>query len=987
MATAMQIVQSSTASSTGTQAPSTSAPVLDFACLFTHDLRRKQKRWQDGRLKYHTFNRRVMVYDERGNFVGDAHWSEDYDLGDGDELQLERGGVIAQVGECTGRRDQDLSELIDKRAQEKAQRQSAALARRQPTREPTTPRGPTFASYVASTTGEGGVGGNAAAAASASHFQLRHQPLHRLIGTPSGHYGRASIPTESPYEQRRQQSDASPLQDDANHPAKRRKRDISPPSKSGYAQSLFGASLTLSGRPMSSAPIRRKLTKPIPPRQDDPCPDNFDRSNPDAGIDSVISAPKVSVVKDKERDMSPSRGRKSEPHRASSPIMVENNPNPQRLLGASHVGAPGPPNPRNVNSKLDNKKRGPLESMPVNKGRGSMRSANQLIHSDASKRQMLSSKLEEAVQRQEREKSSETRRPKLPQVINPKEIPHSDQPVTDSVPSNQTSTGSDGNKPAATEEPRTELRIRPRKKPGLLMLSAKLPGTKLGSNSKEDLRDTPPLAVLEETNNQKRKEKRRASNDLMNQHSGNREKSRRRSCSKQHAVNPNIAPTEDVLLLDEDQTESRESRPSRQKSPENVPHRDTVSKTHEKGKKKKKDASHPALITDGQNIEATLSNDSFEMAEMVVPRKELRRIPGNVPVSEDEDAPEVDAPNSPGPKKRRSKRVQNRQRTPEELDLPEEADEIEEAPAPRVARIKRGIRSRELIGFSFPDEDDGQDHAALEISTSVLSVVQPHQPQELQDPRPMATLGAEKSPNADSEESHRALVQSSCSRDTTLTNLLDCKGLEISRQTKTDPSEQDYEGRSPPSGLMMTGDPDQDLEKLQGDPLSKPRLSLEPPQIPEPPQRQSFHSDPGAQQSTPTDITSAVLQPSDSDPNRLQDSAQSGRSKSEINVQQATEPEAREILPKIIGARKIINPASRGKKAAKPSDAAGQLPICPLPPEVRTIGPVIQVPAKRLNKPSNQGSEIATPLPGFSRANGGPWSREAYDLFEFQRPT
>ena len=251
----------------------------------------------------------------------------------------------------------------------------------------------------------------------------------------------------------------------------------------------------------------------------------------------------------------------------------------------------------------------------------------------------------------------------------------------------------------------------------------------------------------------------------------------------------------------------------------------------------------------------------------------------------------------------------------------------------------------------------------------------------------MATLGAEKSPNADSEESHRALVQSSCSRDTTLTNLLDCKGLEISRQTKTDPSEQDYEGHSPPSGLMMTGDPDQDLEKLQGDPLSKPRLSLEPPQIPEPPQRQSFHSDPGAQQSTSTDITSAVLQPSDSDPNRLQDSAQSGRSKSEINVQQATEPEAREILPKIIGARKIINPASRGKKAAKPSDAAGQLPICPLPPEVRTIGPVIQVPAKRLNKPSNQGSEIATPLPGFSRANGGPWSREAYDLFEFQRPT
>ncbi|SPQ19794.1 3a64c354-4cae-449d-8ad4-99325f8fd276 [Thermothielavioides terrestris] len=74
-----------------------SAPVLEFVCLFTHDLRRKQKRWEDGRLKYHTFNKRVMVYDERGNFVGDMHWQRESEFGEGEEFQLERGGAIVQA--------------------------------------------------------------------------------------------------------------------------------------------------------------------------------------------------------------------------------------------------------------------------------------------------------------------------------------------------------------------------------------------------------------------------------------------------------------------------------------------------------------------------------------------------------------------------------------------------------------------------------------------------------------------------------------------------------------------------------------------------------------------------------------------------------------------------------------------------------------------------------------------------------------------------
>src|SRR6187402_2584144 len=86
------------------------APVLEFRCLYTQDIRRKQKRWQDGRLKFHTFNKRVMVFDERSNFVGDTHWRRDSEFDAGEELELERGGILVEVGECAGRRDQDLFE-------------------------------------------------------------------------------------------------------------------------------------------------------------------------------------------------------------------------------------------------------------------------------------------------------------------------------------------------------------------------------------------------------------------------------------------------------------------------------------------------------------------------------------------------------------------------------------------------------------------------------------------------------------------------------------------------------------------------------------------------------------------------------------------------------------------------------------------------------------------------------------------------------------
>ncbi|OHF03365.1 hypothetical protein CORC01_01418 [Colletotrichum orchidophilum] len=213
------------------------APVLEHLCLFTHDLKRKQKRWQDGRLRFHTFNKRIMVYDERGNFIGDMHWREDFDFGEGEEFSLERGAVIVQVAECIGSKDQDLTELLDKRAKEVEQRysRSAATAANQP--HP--PNRPSVQNPQA---------------------QYRQRHLSEVFTTPRGPQGRAVIPTTSPYEDRLTAQQPSSPHDEAQRPAKRRKRDVSPPSKSGYAQNLFGATLNLSSW-SASTPVRSQTTQ------------------------------------------------------------------------------------------------------------------------------------------------------------------------------------------------------------------------------------------------------------------------------------------------------------------------------------------------------------------------------------------------------------------------------------------------------------------------------------------------------------------------------------------------------------------------------------------------------------------------------------------------------------------------------------------------------------------------------------------------------
>ncbi|KAK6593375.1 hypothetical protein H4I96_11310 [Botrytis cinerea] len=193
------------------------APVLEFRCLYTADTRRKQKRWQDGRLKYHTFNKRVMVFDERSNLVGDAHWREKAPLDEGAELELERNGILVEVSEFIEKKDQDLTELIDKRVREREERFIARNGDSSPARS--------SASVIRSQT------------IAAAH--LKPKPLNSILGTPSGHYGKALVSKTSPFEQRQILNARNASEAESPRPTKRRKAN-EPPPKNGFAQNLMG---------------------------------------------------------------------------------------------------------------------------------------------------------------------------------------------------------------------------------------------------------------------------------------------------------------------------------------------------------------------------------------------------------------------------------------------------------------------------------------------------------------------------------------------------------------------------------------------------------------------------------------------------------------------------------------------------------------------------------------------------------------------------
>lgn len=156
------------------------APVFEFNCLYTHEVRRKSKRWQDGFLRFHTFNKRIMVYDVPRNLIGDTHWTSDEPLQEGDQMMLDRKGVLVEVTDNVGQTQTDLTELMSCAHKASGKRNASS-----PVRTPPTITRPASSVVLKSA-------------------QLKHRSLNALLKTPRGPTGKATISTNSPFDMRRE---------------------------------------------------------------------------------------------------------------------------------------------------------------------------------------------------------------------------------------------------------------------------------------------------------------------------------------------------------------------------------------------------------------------------------------------------------------------------------------------------------------------------------------------------------------------------------------------------------------------------------------------------------------------------------------------------------------------------------------------------------------------------------------------------------------
>ncbi|KAK5061509.1 hypothetical protein LTR84_008053 [Exophiala bonariae] len=153
------------------------APVHEYQCLYTRDLHKKAKKWHDGSLRFHTFNQRVMVYDDSKNFIGDLHYRDTEPFGEGVEVQLDR-GVKVEVGQLSGRSETDLSTILERPRTEQPAQPSKLLP---------------------------------------SQTSQRPKSLIEVLGPSQRRNGRSRLPLQSPYEQRQSLNVHHP----ATHPAKR----------------------------------------------------------------------------------------------------------------------------------------------------------------------------------------------------------------------------------------------------------------------------------------------------------------------------------------------------------------------------------------------------------------------------------------------------------------------------------------------------------------------------------------------------------------------------------------------------------------------------------------------------------------------------------------------------------------------------------------------------------------------------------------------
>lgn len=863
----------------GPASATTSSSVHEFICLFSHDLKRKTKRWQDGKLRYHTFNGRVMVYDERGSFVGDAHVpGSPASLDEGEEMTLDRGGAIVQVCEMIGELAVDLEPLVDKRAREveKRRREAAEKAARQQQRtsRPAVPSGAETAPRL---------------------NQNVQRSLSAIVQTP-GRIGRAAIPKESPYERRMQQQQQRQEQDaTSQQPRKRVKRSQSPPpSKMGHARSLFGTQLNLSA-PTSSwssrAQVLRERTnmmaRPMPlpqkERERDKEEDAVAVQSGEKQTDSATQLEPRSEDEDKESSA-------QKPKTAEMPRLGGIRISRKEDSGAHNGPRDGDLSPRDKTTRLGKLSKtttgtGIDRAEATIPGQNAPSSKTALGRVDISAAHRSSGNNQEDEPRSKKAREEPRKKKKMVEDRDSPEGPLRKVSINSSALGQKSRQeefrrmGGDESSSLGDAQPRTELRIRARKKRGLLMLTEKI------AEPVKQASPSPPPVSGEPSSEEEKTEEAENQVEIVQQ---------------PIAVELSSLTPADGEGFEEWYAKSLAEAAAVQ--PESTDNGED---------------DHP--MSSPVSEDAGLSNEVHQRSTLS---------------STDDDVRDEEIAQRP----HKGSGVDGGCSPPGDSTTDEDAFQKEDTPSDEsdVPRTRRA--AARIPKSTIPD-------CAMGGSDSDESWQGP------------ATTNAQARQTRRSNANPRSAIAEQRKQGTKKADT----GPRISRISKTSKSKEIF-GFQLPDGTDMA-------RTIFGGALAAVG-NLAPAPVQEDMARQDAACD-GSGQNRP-----AGQQPS-TRTNDLAGDTSDGRDSSSDAMPAASTAAA--PVPPV----PLANPATRGKKAASRADAAGQVPlaIVPLDAPVEAAPRLAKADERPAQQPRNQ-----VELPGFSKANGGAWSRHAYDLLGMARP-
>jgi hypothetical protein len=943
------------------------------------------------------------------------------------------------VAECVGRQNQDLSELLDKRAKEKEQRQIRMGMR---------------ASLSAASP-------QAPSPGTRDHFQTRHRPLLQLIGTPTGHHGRAVVPTESPFEVRQRASEISEDRSDSR-PSKRRKHDTTPPSKMGYAQNLFGASLTLSAVPISSAPPRRptgqtyRAQPEVSSRQEETVPD-IERTGERQGL----GVSKVNPRPGLPRTLPESDGGALLPGRDPPELIPAalNRPRLEKLIPAPqtttptavtavsnrHLGSFGNdlastaggkpkipskkserksdvPNPQAVVTKTSQTKTNRDYHLNPQPKVGASRSKAIVLDDDTEGRREGLDRASKPIGRAN--STAAVSKPLDPSVGRQNIARRNNSPPPPAQPLSAESNSVE----APPDEERTELRLKPRQKRGLLLVSEKKKRTK--QPKRQD-------ALARELNSTKEYP------DILAKAATSEPNPRSGAATPDPWSTPR--PDDPLPFLPFVPGYPLSGQPQGDQTRQEPCGIGLSSENAGSPPRYAADPGEHSTATIGQPSPQGLSPNTTDNArdEMVAlspspKRRRIRRGEKTLAQAHEElnritspspEDPLTDpAPDTSSVKPTKQTRKSNRlngedsARSRRKVQMAEEEDsDNEELPRvpirPRLIRLSRkSVRSREVIGYVpsrplviNPTSPEGPPSEVLETTSpplamgdTAIAVSDSANPTNTVDGALSVSDGtlslAEKTRGplpstasmgdpAPALQHHKSLTEGVPIETATKDTHKD-RGRNPTRQQLGDPSSRHglAGGRSTVFPVGGGRDGTIGLEPARPQNIAVPEKDIAPATL------RTCNADQRRRSATEAASPPSPLHESRNLPDQDQHPMNNTHDIAVASRVTDGPSKAPLDLPSAGASRpRITNPASRGRKAALRSDAAGQVPQSILPVEPVPVRVGMQPPAPVQRDPvpnSNERPKRKMTFPGFvsAKAGGGPWSREAHDLLESVRP-